>query len=62
MTYKQLIDKIQLMGYLEDEVKLQSLHDNIVYKIVGLHEASRDIPSEGVSKGDMLLDIEMNEY
>jgi hypothetical protein len=62
MTYKQLIDKIHLLGCYEDQVKLQSLHDNIVFKIVSFHEADKDNFCEGVEKGDTIFDIEMNNY
>ena len=62
MTYKDLIDKIHLLGCYDDPVKLQSMHTNEVFKITTWHEAERDEPYESIEKGQLILDIELNNY
>ena len=62
MTYKDLIDKIHLIGCYDDPVKLQSMHTNEVFKITTWHEATEDVPYESIEKGQLILDIELNNY
>jgi hypothetical protein len=62
MTYKDLINKIELLGCWDDEVKLQSMHTNDIFKISTWHEAMKDEPSEGIERGDVIFDIELNNY
>jgi hypothetical protein len=62
MTYKQLIDKILYSGCKDQPVKLMSMHTNDIFKIVALHEATKDIPSEDIKRGDIIFDIELNNY
>jgi hypothetical protein len=62
MTYKELIDKIEQYGIWDDQVKLQSMHTNDVFKITTLHLSKEDVPYEDIKSGDLILDIELNNY
>lgn len=62
MTYQQLIDKIHLLGCYNDPVKLMSMHTNDIFKITTWHEASCAIPSEDIEHGQLIFDIELNNY
>jgi hypothetical protein len=62
MTYKELIDKIHLIGCYDDPVKFMSMHTNDVFKITTWHEATYDIPSEDIERGQLIFDIELNNY
>ena len=62
MTYKELIDKIELNGIWDDQVKLQSMHTNDVFKITTMHISKENIPYENIKRGDLILDIELNNY
>ena len=62
MTYKDLINKIELIGCWDDEVKFQSMHTNEVFKVTTWHESTDDEPSENIEKGNIIFDIELNNY
>ena len=62
MTYRDLINKIELLGCWDNEVKLQSMHNNDVFTISTWHEAMKDEPSEEIERGDVIFDIELNNY
>jgi hypothetical protein len=62
MTYQDLIDKIHQIGCYNDPVKLMSMHTNDIFKVSTWHEAGHDEPSEDIEKGQVILDIELNNY
>jgi len=62
MTYQDLIDKIHLIGCYNDPVKLMSMHTNDVFKITTWHEAKEDTHYEDIKQGQVIFDIELNNY
>jgi len=62
MTYKELIDKIEHYGIWDDQVKLQSMHTNDIFKITTMHISKTNIPYDDIQKGNLILDIELNNY
>jgi hypothetical protein len=62
MTYQDLIDKIHQIGCYDDPVKFMSMHTNEVFKITTWHEAKVNEPYESIEKGQVIFDIELNNY
>jgi hypothetical protein len=60
MTYRQFIKQLQdqYPEHLDDQMKLESSHDNALYSVFCGRVATKDSPSDDIKEDDLILVIE----